>query len=143
MSAEISVAISSDPLDVGAIVGAASTPETGGTGVFVGTVRATPTVEGDKQVVRLEYEAHPTLAESTMRTLALDAASKWGLDRVVAIHRTGACEVGDPTVVIACSAAHRAEALDATRWLIDEIKANVPIWKKEIYTDGSSWVGAH
>jgi molybdopterin synthase catalytic subunit len=143
MSAEISVAVSSDPLDVGAIVGAASTPETGGTGVFVGTVRATPTVEGDKQVVRLEYEAHPTLAESTMRTLALDAASKWGLDRVVAIHRTGACEVGDPTVVIACSAAHRAEALDATRWLIDEIKANVPIWKKEIYTDGSSWVGAH
>lgn len=143
MSTEISVAISAAPLDVGAAIGATSTIETGGTGVFVGTVRATPSVEGDKQVVRLDYEAHPTLAEETMKKLAFEAADKWSLNRVVAIHRTGECEVGEPTVVIACSAAHRAEALDACRWLIDEIKANVPIWKKEIYTDGSSWVGAH
>lgn len=143
MSAQISVSISAEPIDVAAAMGAAGTPETGATGVFVGTVRATPSVEADKQVVRLEYEAHPTLAESTMRTIALEAAEKWPLVRIVAIHRTGACEVGEPTVVIACSAGHRAEALDACRWLIDEIKATVPIWKKEIYTDGSSWVGAH
>jgi molybdopterin synthase catalytic subunit len=143
MTTEISVAISAAPLDVAATIGATSTPDTGGTGVFVGTVRATPTEEADKQVVRLDYEAHPTLAEEAMRELAREAASKWSLDRIIAIHRTGPCEVGEPTVVIACSAAHRAEALDACRWLIDEIKLNVPIWKKEIYTDGSSWVGAH
>ncbi|MEA2517002.1 MAG: hypothetical protein QOG16_840 [Actinomycetota bacterium] len=143
MSAQISVSISERPLDVAATIGAATTAETGGTGVFVGTVRATPSTEADKQVVRLDYEAHPTLAVEAMRALALDAAGKWDLQRVVAIHRTGSCELGEPTVVIACSAAHRAEALEACRWLIDEIKATVPIWKKEIYTDGSSWVGAH
>ena len=143
MSAQISVSISAEPIDVATATGAAGTTETGATGVFVGTVRATPSEEADKQVVRLEYEAHPTLAEETLRTVALQAAEKWPLARIVAIHRTGSCEVGEPTVVIACSAAHRAEALEACRWLIDEVKATVPIWKKEIYTDGSSWVGAH
>jgi molybdopterin synthase catalytic subunit len=140
---EISVAISAAPLDVAAAIGASATPETGGVGVFVGTVRASASVagSGDKQVTRLEYEAHPTLAEPTLRELALEAARKWDLVRVVAIHRTGTCELGEPTVVIACSAAHRAPALDACRWLIDAIKAGVPIWKKEVYADGSEWVG--
>lgn len=143
MTVELLVAISAAPLDVAAAIGAAGTLETGGIGVFVGTVRATPSVQADQQVTRLEYEAHPTLAEETMRALALEAAHKWNLVRVVAIHRTGTCELGDSTVVIACSAPHRAEALDACRWLIDEIKATVPIWKKEVYADGSSWVGAN
>lgn len=143
MEPGISVSISAAPIDIAAAIGAAGTPDTGGTGAFVGTVRATPGAEADKQVVRLDYEAHPTLAEEALRTLALEATHKWSLTRVVAIHRTGSCEVGEPTVVIACSAPHRAEALDACRWLIDEIKTQVPIWKKEIYSDGSSWVGAH
>jgi molybdopterin synthase catalytic subunit len=141
--AEISTAISETPLKVDAVIGAATTAQTGGLGVFVGTVRATPTVDGapGRSVVRLEYEAHPSLAAETLRALAHTAATKWDLQRVVAIHRTGSCEVGEPTVVIACSAAHRAEALDACRWLIDEIKTTVPIWKREVYADGSSWVG--
>ena len=143
MSAEISVSISAAPLDIAAAIGAAGTTETGATGVFVGTVRATPSEHEDKQVLRLDYEAHPTLAEDALRAAALHAAERWPLMRVVAIHRTGSCELGEPTVVIACSAEHRAEAMDACRWLIDEVKATVPIWKKEIYTDGSSWVGAH
>jgi len=143
MSTEISVSVSAAPIDVAAAIGAAGTTETGATGAFVGTVRATPSEEVGKQVVRLDYEAHPTLAEETMRALAHQAAEKWPLARVVAIHRTGSCEVGEPTVVIACSSPHRAEALEACRWLIDEIKVAAPIWKKEIYTDGSSWVGGH
>ena len=143
MTSEISVLVSDEPIDIAAAIGAASTPDTGGTGVFVGTVRATPTVEADKQVVRLDYEAHPDLSEETMRAAAAAAAARWELTRVVAIHRTGSCEVGEATVLVACSAAHRAPALEACRWLIDEIKATVPIWKKEIYTDGSSWVGAN
>jgi molybdopterin synthase catalytic subunit len=138
---EIITSISEAPLDVGAIIGAAGTPEAGGIGVFVGTVRATPAHPGaDREVIRLEYEAHPTLADETLRALARDAAAKWDLARVVAIHRTGSCEVGEPTVVIACSAAHRAAALEACRWLIDELKASVPLWKKEVYTDGSTWI---
>lgn len=141
---QISVSISAAPLDIAAAVGTAATPETGGIGVFVGTVRSSAGVPAarNKQVTRLEYEAHPTLAEQTMRELALEAAHKWDLVRVVAIHRTGTCELGEPTVVIACSAPHRAAALDACRWLIDAVKANVAIWKKEVYADGSAWVGA-
>jgi molybdopterin synthase catalytic subunit len=141
VDAAISTGISESRLDVAAIIGATATPEVGGIGVFVGTVRATPASEDaeGRDVIRLEYEAHPTLAEETLRALAHDAATKWDLTRVVAIHRTGACEVGEPTVVIACSAPHRAAALDACRWLIDEVKSSVPIWKKEIYTNGSHW----
>lgn len=109
----------------------------------MGTVRATPTAGGEpgRTVVRLEYEAHPTLADEALRALARGAAEKWDLERIVAIHRTGTCEVGEPTVVVACSSEHRAEALEACRWLIDEIKTTVPIWKREVYADGSSWVG--
>ena len=141
---EVSTAISAEPLDVGAAIGAAGTPSSGAVGVFVGTVRSTPSTEGDdvRSVIRLEYEAHPDLAEQTLRDLARAATTKWELDRVVAIHRIGTCEIGEPTVVIACSATHRAEALDACRWLIDEIKTTVPIWKREVYADGSSWVGS-
>jgi molybdopterin synthase catalytic subunit len=144
MTPEISIAISSAPLDIGAAMAASATPQTGGLGVFVGTVRATASVAeaADKQVTRLEYEAHPTLAEEALRALALEAGNKWDLVRVVAIHRTGVCELGEPTVVVACSAAHRAAALDACRWLVDAIKSGVPIWKKEVYADGSEWVGA-
>ena len=140
--AEISASISSEPLDVAAIIGAAGTPRAGGIGVFVGTVRETPagTEDAATSVTHLEYEAHPTLAEQRLRDLALDASRKWDLERVVAVHRTGRCELGEPTVVIACSAPHRAEALDACQWLIDEIKREVPIWKKEHYSHGSTWI---
>lgn len=140
--AEIDAAISAEPLDVAAIIGRTDTTETGGIGVFVGTVRATPSAGGrdDSTVTHLDYEAHPTLAEQRLRELAAEAAAKWGLQRVAAVHRTGRCEVGEPTVVLACSAPHRGEALDACRWLIDEIKREVPIWKKEHYSHGSAWI---
>lgn len=131
-------------LDVSAAVAAASAADCGAIAVFVGTVRATAAAGGreDKAVVRLEYDAHPTLAGERLVELAGQAAARWGLRRVTAVHRTGRCEVGEPSVVVACGAPHRAEALDACRWLIDQIKSTVPIWKREVYADGSSWVGA-
>ena len=136
------VAITEDALDVAGAVARVGHPEVGGIGIFVGTVRVSPAGTGaDRSVVRLEYEAHPTLASEKLNDIVRDAKTKWELHDVIAWHRTGACAVGEPTVVIACSAAHRAEALEATRWLIDELKSTVPIWKKEIYADGSSWVG--
>lgn len=94
-----------------------------------------------KRVRGLEYEAHPTLAPQRLRELCEEAVARWELRNVYAVHRTGACDLGEPTVVVACAAAHRHEALDACHWLIDELKAKVPIWKKEIYEDGSAWVG--
>ena len=135
--------ISGSPLDVAALISEASAPSCGAVASFVGTVRSSASVGGneDQPVTRLEYDAHPELAPTTIADIASRAAEKWALERVVAVHRTGTCDLGEPTVVIACGAAHRGDALDACRWIIDEVKASVPIWKKEIYADGSSWVG--
>ena len=139
----ISAAVSDTPLDVANAIAAASGPEIGGVGVFVGTVRDSSSVESnvDKPVVALDYDSHPTLAEQRLREIALEATTKWDVRRVVAIHRTGHCELGEQTVVVACGAPHRGDALEACRWIIDTIKSTVPIWKREAYADGSSWVG--
>jgi molybdopterin synthase catalytic subunit len=112
--------------------------------VFVGTVRESAAVADNsgKPVTRLDYEAHPELAPRRMEEICSQAAAKWELNDVIAVHRTGVCELGEPTVVVVCGAAHRGDALEACRYVIEEIKATVPIWKKEVYADGSSWVGA-
>jgi molybdopterin synthase catalytic subunit len=142
--AHVTTGISPEPLDVTGAIADASAPSCGAVASFIGTVRESASVRdnAEKSVTTLEYEAHPTLAPARMDEVAHEAAAKWPLERVVAIHRTGTCELGEPTVVIACGSAHRGDALDACHWMIDEIKATVPIWKKEIYADGSSWVGA-
>jgi len=141
--ATIAVSISDTPLDVAAAIAAASGPEIGGIGVFVGTVRDSSSVatNSDKAVLALDYDSHPSLAEQRLRAIAGEAATKWDLRTVVAIHRSGHCELGEPTVVVATGAPHRADALEACRWIIDTIKSTVPIWKREAYSDGSSWVG--
>ncbi|HET7481833.1 MAG TPA: molybdenum cofactor biosynthesis protein MoaE [Actinomycetota bacterium] len=140
---ETRAALSSNELKVADIMSEATDPACGAVAAFIGTVRETASVDKhrDASVVALEYDAHPSLAEEKMEEIVRAAAEKWGLERVVAVHRTGRCELGEPTVVVACGAGHRAEALEACHWIIDEIKATVPIWKKEIYSDGSSWVG--
>lgn len=132
------------PLDVSAAVARASSVDAGALAVFIGTVRESAAVPGNqsKTVVRLDYEAHPQLAPERLEEIARDAAEKWDLLRVLAWHRTGACELGEPTVVVVCGAAHRSDALEACRYVIDTLKATVPIWKREVYADGSSWVGA-
>jgi molybdopterin synthase catalytic subunit len=140
----VRAALSHEELDVAAIMSEATHPSCGAVAAFIGTVRESASVSAhsEQSVVRLEYDAHPTLAEPKINEIVSAAVEKWHLERAVAVHRTGLCDLGDPTVVVACGAAHRAEALDATHWIIDEIKGTVPIWKKEIYTDGSSWVGS-
>lgn len=138
------IGLSSSPLDVAGAVTAATTPGCGGIGVFVGVVRETAAADerAGEAVVALEYEAHEGSAGRRLQTIADEAGNRWGLLGVSAVHRTGRCELGEATVVVACGAPHRAEALEACRWMIDTIKATVPIWKKEIYADGSAWVGA-
>jgi molybdopterin synthase catalytic subunit len=137
----IHTAVASDPLDVAELLSKGHDAGCGGIGAFVGTVRTSASTEERDDVVGLEYEAHPTLAEERLLEIANEAVTKWDLQRVVAVHRTGHCAVGDPTVVVVCSAPHRAAALDATRWVIDTVKETVPIWKKELFGDGSAWVG--
>ena len=139
--ARIRTSILDVPLDVAAAIGEVSSPECGGIGVFVGTVRQSAAGDGDSPVEALEYEVHPTLAPERLQEVAERATERWDIREAVVEHRSGRCSTGEPTVVIACSAPHRADALEACRWMIEEIKREVPIWKKEIYADGSSWVG--
>ena len=140
--ARIRTEVTDRPLDPGALIAEVSDPACGGVGVFVGTVRSSPASGASAEVQALDYEAHPELAPAAVADIARRAQEKWGLQKVVAVHRTGRCALGEPTVVVACAAPHRAEALDACRWIIDTIKTEVPIWKKELYADGSAWVGA-
>ena len=141
--AVITVAVSETPLDIANAIAGASGPDIGGVGMFVGTVRDSSSVKTNagKPVVALDYDSHPSLAEQRLGEIAFEATTKWDVRKVVAIHRTGHCELGEPTVVVACGAPHRGDALEACRWVIDTIKSTVPIWKREAYADGSSWVG--
>jgi molybdopterin synthase catalytic subunit len=142
MPGDIVAALSDEPLDVEAALKFASAPDCGGIGLFVGVVRLEGAEGADSPVVQLEYEAHLELAEEKLAEIARAASAKWDVRRVWTLHRTGTCKLGEPTVIVATGAPHRAEALEACRWIIDSIKAEVPIWKREIYEDGSAWVGA-
>ncbi len=104
---------------------------------FTGIVRE----ESHGRMVRaLVYEVYGAMAQRQVESLATEARSRWPISDVAIVHRTGTLSVGDVSVVIAVAAPHRAEAFDACEWLIDELKRSVPIWKKEVYTDGESWV---
>jgi molybdopterin synthase catalytic subunit len=130
--------LSSEPLDVPALVARIRRDDCGAVVTFEGTTRSPN--EG-KTVQRLWYEAWEERAEQQLRALAEEATERWGLGGVAAVHRTGEVPPGEPSVLVAVVAAHRAEAFEGARWLIDEIKAEVAVWKKEIFADGESWVG--
>jgi molybdopterin synthase catalytic subunit len=113
-------------------------PGCGGNVVFTGTVR--DHAEGRAGVEWLEYEAYEEQAVAKMEAVAATARDKWPtLGRIALLHRTGRLEVSDAAVVVAVSAPHRDEAFEAARFCIDTLKAEVPIWKKERWTDGEDW----
>jgi molybdopterin synthase catalytic subunit len=113
-------------------------PGCGGTALFVGTTRSP---NQGREVDELEYEAYRELAEPEMERVARKAAATHGLGAVYLAHRTGVVGAGEPSVIVAASAPHRAEAFAGCRELIDELKATVPIWKKERWAGGGEWVG--
>lgn len=128
-----------DPLDLLALRKAASHPHAGAVAVFEGTVRDH---HDGRAVRRLEYEAHAPVAEKEGCKVVKEAVARFGLDHAAALHRTGQLAIEDTAVLVVVSAPHRAEAFDACRFIIDEIKRRVPIWKKEFYADGTAaWVG--
>ena len=127
------------PIDLARLVRAVADPRAGAVVTFLGATRN----ENDgRRVVRLEYEAFTAMAEREMRALGRDAARRWPLRKVAVTHRIGAVPVGEASVGIAVSAAHRAEAFAACHWLIDRLKETVPIWKKEYFRGGVVWIGA-
>jgi molybdopterin synthase catalytic subunit len=112
----------------------------GGVCVFEGWTRGeVHAVHG--RLMRLEYQAYSEMAIEMMRKLAADARAKWPVVALAMVHRTGVVPVGEPSVIIGVASGHRAEAFAACRWLIDELKRSVPIWKKEVWAGGeSTWV---
>ena len=106
--------------------------------LFLGTVRE---ITDDQRIVSLEYESYAEMAEKKLAELAADARRKWPLAGCAIVHRLGILPVGEISVAIAVSAPHRHEAFEAGRWLIDQIKRDVPIWKKENFADKTGdWV---
>lgn len=132
------LAVREDPLSVDELREAVSDPDCGGVVVFVGTVRGH---DGGRSVTRLAYDAHPS-ATDVLRQVAEKVAADVPVRALAVEHRVGVLEVGDLAVVAAASAEHRAEAFTAAQRLIDDLKATVPIWKRQDFADGAKeWVG--
>ena len=114
-------------------------PAAGGVVIFSGVVR---NETGGRPVKFLEYEAHAAMAEAKLREIGAALRGRWpGVKRVAMLHRIGRLEIGESSVLIAVSAAHRGDAFDACRYAIDTLKRIVPVWKKEHFEDGEVWVG--
>lgn len=133
------VEIRDTPLSIDEVMAVLDDPTDGGVTVFVGRVRDH---DGGKGVQGLDYSAHPTALER-LRAVCEQVAADHPVHGVAAVHRVGHLDIGDIAVIVATAAAHRGQAFDASRALIDTLKAEVPIWKHQAFADGTEeWVGA-
>lgn len=134
------IAISPDTVSLSAVVEFVTDPAAGGIDLFLGTTRAETGSDG-KQLVALEYEAYEQMALQQLADLAARARRQWPIVKLAILHRTGRVALGQPSVIIAVSTAHRADCFAACRFLIDTLKAEAAIWKKEVWADGTgTWV---
>lgn len=140
----VSAKILADPLSVDRVLAAVAGPSVGGVGLFVGLVRDiddTGDGAGERSVLSLDYSAHPSAAEALAR-VAAEVADRHEVLAVACEHRVGHLGIGDLAVVVAAGAVHRAAALAACRDLIDTLKQQVPIWKAQEFSEGTTeWVG--
>ncbi len=137
------IQLTSEPIDVTAVLDAARSPKAGAVVLFLGTVREFTAHElPDERLTRsLDYDAYRPMAEKKLAALATEARQKWELITCVVVHRLGHLRIGEVSVAIAAASAHREAAFEAGKWLIDQIKLVVPIWKKETFDDGTDqWV---
>ena len=126
------------PLSIDQLVARVSSPACGGTCVFLGTVRNGAAEEG---VSAIEYSAYEEMVEVEFGRLVADAAARWPDARIAVQHRLGTIPAGDASIGIAAAAPHRAEAFEACRFVIEEVKRRIPVWKKELRLDGTEiWV---
>lgn len=132
------VAVSASALEGDAIAAWVSRPDCGAVVTFWGTARSSSTT--GHQIIELEYETAQDLAETRMADVVRVARERWPTIGAVAIHhRVGAVQLEQPAVVVAVSAPHRQEAFEAARFCIDAVKISVPMWKREVWSDGSAW----
>jgi MoaE-MoaD fusion protein len=127
------------PITANQVIDLVSAPDSGAVASFLGTVR--DNARG-RRVIALEYEAYPPAAMRKLRQIGDEIEERWGIEHTAIMHRTGRLSVGEVSVAIAVSAPHRGDAFDACRYAIDRIKEIVPIWKKEFYEDGETWIGS-
>jgi molybdopterin synthase catalytic subunit len=124
-----------EPIDIASL--SQTTPADGALCLFVGVVR---NENRGRSVVRLEYQAYEEMALPLMQQISRETRQRFPVTEVRLVHRLGSLEIGEASVAVAVASPHRAEAFAACRFAIDTLKAQVPIWKKELYADGSAWL---
>ncbi len=132
------VAVGNDAIDVPSLTKFVASDQSGATVLFLGTVRSH--APGRQGVTHLEYEAFVEHVEPKIAEIVAEARAQWPIDRTAAVHRIGDLSVGEISVGVAVSAAHRVDAFPAARFIIDELKSRAPIWKKEHWAGGAEWV---
>jgi molybdopterin synthase catalytic subunit len=131
--------VTTDPISADAVAEAVAVPESGGVVVFLGVVRDNT---AGRRVTALEYEGHVPMAEAKLKEIGEAIYRQWPeVRQVTLVHRLGRLAIGEASVGIGVSAVHRADAFAACEFAIDTLKRIVPIWKREIFADGSVWVG--
>lgn len=133
----IRVGVGAEPIDPGRLFEEVGRPDSGASVVFTGTVRDHS--EGKQDVSHLEYEVYAEMVVPKIEEIVHEAAAKWPVLSAVVEHREGIVPLGDVSVAVAVSCAHRADAFEAARFVIDELKERAPIWKKEFWPGGSEW----
>lgn len=131
------VELTRETIDIGRLLASVTHPECGAEVLFVGTTRQWT---DDVETQYLEYDGYEGMALKMLEKLELDARSRWSLREVAIVHRLGRVEIMQASVAVAVGAAHRAEAFEAARWLIDQLKEQVPIWKCEHGHSPAKWV---
>ena len=131
------IQLTREPLDRAALIAAVTQASDGGIVVFEGVVR--DNARG-KQIRYLEYETYQEMAEQQIRGIVAEAEKRWRVEHVAVAHRFGRLEIGEASVIIVVATPHRSEAFEACRYIIDTLKTTVPIWKKEVATNGEEWV---
>lgn len=132
-------AIVETPIDAAAVTAAVADPTTGATCTFLGTTRDH---NDGRTVTELEYEAYPEMAVAELEKIGAEARRRWPISRIAIVHRIGVVPIGEASVVIAVSSAHRVAAFEACHFAIDRLKEVVPIWKKERFDGGEVWIGS-
>ena len=138
MSAEIATGITDEPLDSGALIDSTRRDTCGAVASFIGVVR---NHDGGESVDAIEYSSHPS-SQQILRDIVMEFKDRPGVHRIVAWHRVGRLEIGEDAMVVAVAAEHRAQAFRAVETIVEDVKAKLPIWKKQELTDGShNWSG--
>lgn len=131
------IRVTADELRAEEAISAVQDRGAGAIDLFLGVVRDN---NKGRRVSHLVYDAYPAMAEKVMREIAEEAREQFGLIECAVLHRTGRLEIGETSLLIAVSCGHRARSFEGGRWLVDEVKKRVPVWKKEVWEDGEEWI---